>query len=235
MRLTILGCSGPYPAAGGATSGYLLEEQGQAVLMDCGSGIAGRLIQRMDPAQLQAILLTHTHFDHAADLLVLQYYLANTGKTLPLYLPEDDHSPMRGLLNAPVYQLMDYGEGADLGSLHVQAMPTRHPVPCRAVRVTNGQKTLVYTGDAAEGESLVAFCRGADFLLADGAFLEKQWHDKAPHMSAHRAAVLAKEAGVQQLLITHLPPSNVPELLLEEAQRVFPNAQLAVPGKQYEL
>lgn len=235
MRLTILGCDGPYPSAGGATSGYLLEDQDQAILMDCGSGVAGRLIQQMDPASLQAICLSHTHFDHACDLMVLQYYLMNADRVMPLYLPEDDHSPMRQLLNAPAYRLEEYGQGVQLGAFHVTAMPTRHPVPCRALKVTNGKYTLVYTGDAAEGESLVDFCRGADCLLADGAFMEAQWSEKVPHMSARRAAVLARDAGVKRLFITHLPPYNVPELLLEEACAVFPKAEIVRMGKQYEL
>ena len=38
MKLTVLGCYGPYPPAGGACSGYLLEEGGTRVLIDCGNG-----------------------------------------------------------------------------------------------------------------------------------------------------------------------------------------------------
>ena len=38
MKLTVLGCNGPYPAPGGACSGYLLQEGDTGVLLDCGAG-----------------------------------------------------------------------------------------------------------------------------------------------------------------------------------------------------
>lgn len=234
MRLSILGCSGPYPAAGGATSGYLVEDGDVSILVDCGSGVLSNLMARQDPAALTAVCLSHLHYDHACDMLPLQYYLMNTGRKLPVYIPGEDESPMRALLNAPMYDVREYEEEMTLGNITVTQMKTSHPVPCRALRFACKGKTLVYTGDAAEGESLVEFCRGADILLADGAFMEKQWHEKAPHMSAKRAAQLAKDAGVKRLLITHLPPSNVPALLQDEARSVFANSSVVQIGEIYE-
>ena len=68
MKLRVLGCHGPYPPAGGCTSGYLLENDGKALLMDCGAGVMGRLAQYWDAANLEAVLLSHLHFDHAGQL-----------------------------------------------------------------------------------------------------------------------------------------------------------------------
>jgi len=75
MKLTVLGCCGPYPAAGGACSGYLLEEDGYRVLIDCGNGVLSRLQQHLKSWELEAVLLSHLHFDHTADLMVLRYAL----------------------------------------------------------------------------------------------------------------------------------------------------------------
>lgn len=235
MKLTILGCSGPYPAANGATSGYLVEEKDTVILADCGSGVLSRLMSRLDPCRLQAVCLSHLHYDHMCDMLPMQYYLQNKNVKLPVYLPGEDHSPMRAALDTPVYDVRAYADGMLIGPVTVQHMPTLHPVPCRALKFLASGKTLVYTGDAAEGESLVEFCRGADVLLADAAFLSRQWHDKAPHMSARMAAQLARDAGVRMLILTHLPPSNVPSLLLEEAKEVFADAYLARPGDRFDI
>ncbi len=235
MILTVLGCNGPWPAAGGATSGYLVEEQGEALLMDCGSGVLSGLMRRMDPAELQGVLLTHLHFDHMSDLFVLQYYLQNVGKTLPVYVPEEALPLAQQMLSTDMFHLNAYKPSQRIGMFDVETAPTRHPVASVALRVTCGSSRLVYTGDAAEGDSLTAFCQNAGFLLADGAFLHNKKKENAPHMSAHEAAGLARRAGVKKLMITHFPPNEVTELLLAEARRVYPKAQAAVIGRQIEI
>ena len=73
MKLHILGVNGPYPESNGATSGYLLEAADTLLQLDFGSGILARLTAKLPPQSLSAILLTHWHYDHTADLLVLSY------------------------------------------------------------------------------------------------------------------------------------------------------------------
>ena len=63
MRVHVLGCHGPWPCANGATSGYLMEHEGKYILVDCGSGVLGKLMAICDPAKLEGILLSHLHFD----------------------------------------------------------------------------------------------------------------------------------------------------------------------------
>ena len=43
MKLTILGENGPFAAAGGACSAYLVEAAGRRILLDCGPGALARL------------------------------------------------------------------------------------------------------------------------------------------------------------------------------------------------
>ena len=235
MRLHVIGCYGPYPCAGEATSGYLVEHEGQAALMDCGAGVLGRLMRLWDPAELSAVLLSHLHFDHASDMLVLRYYLEKAGKTLPVYVPAEDQSPLRALLTGPAFDVRPYPESLSLMGLTVTAFPVRHPVPCRALKWTDGQRTLVYTGDTNDCPGLADFARGADVLLADGPFLNAEWHEKLPHMSAAGAARLAREAGTKNLYLTHLPAQHAPESLLREAWAVDPRAQAASPGMVIDL
>ena len=235
MKLRVLGCHGPFPPAGGATSGYLLEHEGKTLLMDCGSGVMGRLMQYADPAALEAVLLSHLHFDHASDLLVMRYYLEIMGKTLTVYVPEEDDSPFRALLTAPAFDVRPYPETLHLMGLTVTNMPVRHPVPCRALRLTDGEKTLVFTGDTNDCDGLAAFAQNADVLLADAAFLESEWTSQKPHMSAPGAARLAKEAGAKALYLTHLPVKHAPETLVQEAKAVFPSVQAVHPGMVISL
>lgn len=43
MKLTVLGNTGPYPKAGGACSGYLLENGDSKVVLDMGNGTLANL------------------------------------------------------------------------------------------------------------------------------------------------------------------------------------------------
>ncbi|MCG8541098.1 MAG: MBL fold metallo-hydrolase, partial [Clostridia bacterium] len=65
MKITILGNSGPYPRAGGACSGYLLEEDDIKILIDCGNGVLSRLLGMIESLEdIDAIILSHLHSDH---------------------------------------------------------------------------------------------------------------------------------------------------------------------------
>ncbi|MBR4333141.1 MAG: MBL fold metallo-hydrolase [Clostridia bacterium] len=230
MKLHVIGCHGPYPVAGGTTSGYLIEQNGQALLMDCGAGVLGKLMQIWDPAALECVLLSHLHFDHASDLLVLRYYLEIVGKTLTVYVPPEDESPFRALLTAPAFDVRPYPEKLNVMGLTITTLPVRHPVPCRALHLTDGEKTLVFTGDTNDCDGLAEFAKGADVLLADAAFLTDEWTDQKPHMSAAGAARLAKEAEAKTLYLTHLPVRHAPETLEKEAREICPHAQAVHPG-----
>lgn len=235
MQLHVLGCSGGWPGANGASSGYLIENAGKLMLMDCGSGIMGRLMARWDPKELSGVLLSHLHYDHACDLMVMQYYLNKAGVTLPVYVPPEDQSPFRALLTPPAFDVRPYPEKLTLAGLEIESFPVRHPVPCRALRLTDGEKTLVFTGDTNDCEGLADFAMHADVLLADAAFLQAEWHDQLPHMSAAGAARLANEAGAKALYLTHLFHDHAPETLEKEAQALCPAAKAVYPGMVISL
>ncbi|MBE5782062.1 MAG: MBL fold metallo-hydrolase [Clostridiales bacterium] len=235
MKLHILGCHGPFPGAEGATSGYLIEHKGQAILMDCGSGVLGRLMKKWDPKELSGIVMSHLHFDHACDLLVLRYYLEKMGKQIKVYVPGEDQSPFRALLESSAFEVLPYPEKLTLAGLDITSFPVRHPVPCRAIRFTDGEKTLVFTGDTNNCDGLSDFAKGANVLLADGAFLESEWNEKLPHMSAAGTARLAVEAKAERLYVTHLPIHHAPETLENEAKAIFPHAQAVKPGMVISL
>ena len=235
MRLHVLGCHGPYPCAGGATSGYLVEHEGKALLMDCGAGVMGRLLEKWDPAALACVLVSHLHFDHASDLLVLRYYLEQRSVTLPVYVPGEDASIFRSLLTEPAFRVLPYPETLSVMGLAVDTMPVRHSVPCRAIRLTDGEKTLVFTGDTNDCPGLSDFARQADALLADSAFLDSEWTAEKPHMSAKGAARLAKDAEAKRLYLTHLPVRHAPETLLREAREIRPDTEAVHPGLVIDL
>lgn len=239
MRLTILGMNGPYPAPGGATSGYFVTAGQTALALDLGSGTLARLTALTPPEELTALLLSHWHYDHCSDLLPLIFRLAACAdKPLHIYAPVDENCLVRkAMQSSGVAVLHDVypGDAFTVGDVQVQAFAARHPVPAVMYRLTHGSKTLCYTGDTNTVDGLTDFARGADILLADGLFTEDTWAEGKPHLSAALAAKTAKEAGATRLVITHLNPGIDPHTLLREARAYRTDAVLADCGDTYSI
>ena len=71
MKVTVLGMNGPFPAAGGACSGYLVQAGETLVQLDMGTGTLAALTKLCAPESLTAIVFSHWHFDHCSDVLPL--------------------------------------------------------------------------------------------------------------------------------------------------------------------
>ena len=238
MRLTILGMNGPFPAPGGATSGYFLASGETRIALDLGSGCLSRLTALTPPEELTALLLTHWHYDHCADVLPLIYRLdACAAQPVHVYAPVDESSLVRrAVQGCPKIVLHDIENSEfQVGDLRIKAYPARHPVPAVMYRIEAEGKSFCYTGDTNTVEGLADFARAADFLLADGLFTEAAWAEGKPHLSASLAAQLAKDAQARRFVITHLNPAIDPETLLREARAVRIDAQLARVGDSYDI
>lgn len=86
---------------------------------------------------------------------------------------------------------------------------------------------LSYITDTRPIPSMIDFVKGSDLLICEGMYgsdedLEKAERNK--HMTFREAATIAKDAGVDELVLTHFSPSLlIPEDYIEEARTVFPN------------
>lgn len=213
MELTALGRYGPFPRPGGACSGYVLHDGRTHVLLECGAGVLSRLLQSIPLHQLDAIVLSHLHYDHCADLSVLRYALEQLGARdgirlpLPVYAP-DAHEAVHRLLDAPVFAPKAICDGAQarIGSLSFAFYAMAHPVPTCGMMIEgqDGAK-LFFTGDTGYFDALKEHCRGADALLADACFIDADMPKERPaHMTARQVGRLAREAGISHVLLTHL-------------------------------
>ncbi len=93
MRITVLGKSPSWQDAGGACSGYLVEDGGTTLLLDCGNGVFGKLRQRVDYIDVDAILISHLHADHILDLVPYAYALT--------YAPRQQPVPVGAAIRGP--------------------------------------------------------------------------------------------------------------------------------------
>ncbi|MGX4645309.1 MBL fold metallo-hydrolase [Holzapfeliella sp. JNUCC 80] len=239
MKLTVLGIYGGYPYAGAASSSYLLQsEDGFNLLLDAGSGSLLALEKYLDPFELDAVLLSHYHHDHASDIGVLQYYYQlHPGEkrqaVLPIYGHNQDFISFANLSMDGItkgYPYFDY-QPLDLGPFEINFLRTQHPVPAYAMRIKEKAtgKVFVFTADTAYFDDLVEFSQGADLLLTDTNFAKDKTGRKW-HMTSEESANLAQKAGVKSLLLSHLPQTISHSQLLNEAREIFVNAEIAEVG-----
>jgi ribonuclease Z len=124
-----------------------------------------------------------------------------------------------------------------------QGPQRRDLVDGKTIRLEDGREVLpddvlgplkpglvyVHIGDAGRTEDLVAACQDADALVIESTYLEEEAElaDQFSHLTARRAAALAVQANVKQLILTHLSRRYREKDVLAEAEVVFPNVRVA--------
>ncbi|MEJ7742649.1 MAG: MBL fold metallo-hydrolase [Nocardioidaceae bacterium] len=104
------------------------------------------------------------------------------------------------------------------------------------MRLSDGQRALVYSGDTGPCPALEALAGGCDLLLAEAAFLERPGNPEHLHLTGRQAAETASRAGAGRLVLTHVPPWYSPADVLAEASPHFEgDIELAAPGNQYDV
>ncbi|MDN6387518.1 MAG: MBL fold metallo-hydrolase, partial [Corynebacterium sp.] len=97
--------------------------------------------------------------------------------------------------------------GHRIGSATLYAAPAVHPTESYMIRVEDRDgSSLVYSGDTAATGHLAALAAGADVLLCEATWGERDNGDNPPqmHLSGEEAGQAAAEAGVGRLVITHV-------------------------------
>ena len=244
MKLTVLGNNGPYPAAGGACSGYLLQEGNRNLLFDCGNGVLSNLQKIIRFEELDLIVLSHLHSDHMSDMMVLRYAIQikyNRGlidRPLKVYAPPNPAEEFERLNIKDVFILEKISGDLhiELDNLKLAFREMTHPVQCFAASIDNGQKRFVYSGDTSWNDAIMDFSKNADLLMLDAGLLSKDKKDvNVPHLTAFECGIIAREAGVEKLLLTHFWPDYVKEDLLHEAKANFDKVELTEIMNTYKV
>lgn len=222
MKLTVVGCSPAWPNAGGAHSGYLVEGPG-SVLLDCGPGVLGRLRERDGWPRVDAIVITHFHLDHWGDLVPWVWgslYLG--GRDVPparpeLWVPPNGKAQLEqfgSLLGFPdmfdrVFELREYERDMPFelaGHTVTAARVPHYQLETYALRISDGERTLAYSGDSGPGNALSEHAREADLFVCEATLLSGDV-DGEPrgHLSLDEAVTVFETSGAKRLLVTHRP------------------------------
>ncbi|MCV7221618.1 ribonuclease Z [Mycolicibacterium elephantis] len=193
IEVTLLGTGSPIPDANRAGPSTLVRAGGQTFLIDCGRGVQQRMTAAGAGANgLAALLLTHLHSDHIADLgdLIISRWVTT-------FTPDQPPFPIIGppgtaevvdatlkafgfdigyriahhddLTSPPPVEVHEYTDGVvwNHDGVTITAAPTDHrPVaPTIGFRVEHADASVVLAGDTVPCESLDKLAAGAGALV----------------------------------------------------------------------
>jgi len=233
----VLGCSGSVVGPDSPASGYLVEAPDTPPLvLDFGGGVLGTLQRYMDPSSVN-VLLTHLHADHCLDLPGLfvwrRYHPSRPAGKAFLYGPSDTWSRL-GAASSPyggeiddcsdifdIHHWVD-GEPVTVGTLTVVPRIVAHPTESYGLRITDSTgASFVYSGDTGPCDQLVELARDADVFLCEASWTHGSNRPCGLHLSGTEAGRIAAQAGVRELLLTHIPPWTSREDVTGEAKAEF--------------
>ena len=251
--VTPLGTVSPYCKYNKNCPGFMIESNGKKILFDCGNGIS-RLLKMPDDLRNLIIIISHLHKDHYMDLGCIAYasyvyknlgYLKNKIK---VYIPSDnacvseknnfDYNYLMNFGRENYCCFIPYDVNSKIyhGDMEVDFACNPHPLVTYSARIKCNNGLIVYSSDTGySNNKLVPFGNNADLLICESSFLKEQYKKSDSHLYAYEAALIAKNANVKQLMLTHFWPEIDGDEYVREAKEIFDNTIKAEEGKKLVL
>jgi ribonuclease BN (tRNA processing enzyme) len=220
VRVTFLGSGDAFGSGGRMNACILVEADEARFLLDFGaSSLIAMRRHGVDPNDIDAILISHLHGDHFGGIpfLVLdsQFVTKRTDpltiagppgtkerieRAMEVFYPGSSYSDHAFELDTVE---MEPGASCLLGSIQVTPYLVSHPsgAPPFALRIEIDGKVIAYTGDTEWTDSLVEAGRGADLLIAEAYFYDRE---VAHHLDYRTLAAHLDAIGPKRLVITHM-------------------------------
>jgi ribonuclease BN (tRNA processing enzyme) len=263
VRITVLGKSPAWQDVDGACSGYLVEEEGCRLLVDCGNGVFSKLRRYADYVDVDAVVISHLHADHFLDLVPFSYALtyAPRQQAMPVAGWPGTDAPARPVLHAPpgardtfrrvagawgseqlvenAFELREYdpSEVVHAGPLTLRFRAVPHFVASHAVEVTSAAGgRFTYGADSSPSEELCEFARDTDLLLIEATLPRAERDGRRGHLTPAEAGEHGRRARARRLVLTHLSDELDAAWAEAEAERTFGGpVEIAREGAVYEV
>lgn len=207
----------------------LLKSGSRSILIDCGPDFRTQILREGSP-DIDALLITHIHYDHVGgvdDLRPYCYY--HNG--LPVYCTADVANGLRHNFpycfkkhpypGVPSFEIHEISreERFCIGNIEITPLPVMHyKLPIVGYRIGN----LAYITDAKEiPETTIDLIRGVDTLVLNALRIEEH----LSHLALDQAIAVARKVGARTAYFTHM--SHDMGLHAEVSKRLPDNIHLA--------
>ncbi len=200
------------------------------IALDAGS--LTRSLTHEELQDLRHVFLTHRHYDHIRDLPALAYATPLAG-TLHVYGLRDTLDALAAhLMNNVIYSAYQERTGEDgkprvrfhllepdksitVGDLAVTPRAATHTAPAVGFFVSNGERSLYYTGDTAPGFSTHLAASPPDILISEVTYSNAGAEDAARngHMTpallrAEVEGIVAESGWTPRVIVIHRNPAH---------------------------
>jgi|GEM_PF-416355 ribonuclease BN (tRNA processing enzyme) len=223
MRVVVLG-SGVAVHTGRAESCIYVEDGTHDVrlLVDVGSGAFMRMEETgIHVNDIDAILLTHNHLDHNADVLtILKARWLEGGGELKIYGPLGTLNFFESLLEAfpylrnklkfKIFEIGESGESEEfkIGSIEIKSIPTIHSIESRAYLIDG---KLLISGDTRCFKELMEV--DCDTIIHEMSL--SFGYEAIDHTTPENMAEFIGSARAERIYLTHMYP-----FALKEADKI---------------
>lgn len=247
-RCMLLGVGTAVPDDDRGYTHLVWESSDATVLVDAGGNTFQRLLKvGVDPKDLEAIILTHSHPDHINGLpaLLFSLHLAGRSTPVPIYGLGSTLNIAKRVVEA--FELGEYvvpvfwnalraGDIVVVGpSCHIKTGATEHSRPCIALRCEDKQTNtiLTYSADTAPSQTVIELARDANLLVHEAtANMPSPVHT----MPRQVGEIASAAGGVQRLVLVHYSPYwSMPEARALDEVQAGGFMGLAEIGQEYQI
>jgi phosphoribosyl 1,2-cyclic phosphodiesterase len=208
------------------------------LIVDIGPDVYQHL-DRQPKARPLAILLTHTHQDHANGASDFDP-IART-KSVPLYSSPEVHRELEAL--APwtrrYFEFKDARDVQRVGPFTVEAFPLIHGTHTVGFRVTAGGRSLAYVCDVDEVPAAsLKYLRNLDMMVIDGTNVGLEPKDaggEVEHIKPDAVLKLIREVKPKRLVFTHIGHMAQPHEELVRRVKAIYGGEAAYDGWKTDL